>query len=139
VRLPVTLIVDVASSVKGKVENNNIPFWNTGQERLPCFLTMSRYTGSSEQRRLRHLLRQVRIEAGLRQGDLAAKLKQSQSFISKYESGEIRLDLLELQNICRAVGLSLSEFVVRFEGTVNEAKQEIPKSAKTLLGKRQKR
>lgn len=66
--------------------------------------------------RLLELLRQIRIEAGLRQVDLAKRLRQPQSFVSKYESGERRLDLLELQNICLAVGISLSDFVGRFEG-----------------------
>jgi len=79
------------------------------------------------------------MEAGLRQGDLAEKLGQSQSFVSKYESGERRLDLLELQQICRVVGLSLAQFVQRFEGSVHETRQEISKAAKTFLGKRQKR
>jgi transcriptional regulator with XRE-family HTH domain len=79
------------------------------------------------------------MEAGLRQGDLADRLKQTQSFVSKYESGERRLDLLELQQICRAVGLSLAQFVRRFEGSVNEGREEISKAAKTLLGKRPKR
>jgi transcriptional regulator with XRE-family HTH domain len=96
---------------------------------------MSRYTGSAERQKLIALLRDVRTEAGLRQEDLAKKLKQSQSFVSKYESGERRLDLLELKQICRAVGLTLSEFVRRFEG-LSEATQEIPKAAKTFLGKR---
>jgi transcriptional regulator with XRE-family HTH domain len=67
--------------------------------------------------RLLELLREVRIEAGLRQVDLAKKLRQPQSFVSKYESGERRLDLLELSHVCRAVGTSLGEFVRRFEGT----------------------
>jgi transcriptional regulator with XRE-family HTH domain len=66
---------------------------------------------------LLELLRQVRIEAGLRQVDLAKKLRQPQSFISKYESGERRLDLLELHQVCNAVGISLREFVKRFEGS----------------------
>jgi transcriptional regulator with XRE-family HTH domain len=79
------------------------------------------------------------MEAGLRQGDLAKRLKQSQSFVSKYESGERRLDVLEVQQICKAVGLSLGEFVRRFEGSMNEARQNISKPAKTLLGKRPKR
>ena len=100
---------------------------------------MSRYTGTSEQHRLTNLLRQVRMEAGLRQGDLARRLKQSQSFVSKYESGERGLDLLEIQQICSAVGLSLAKFVRRFEGLVNEARPEISKTAKALLGKRPKR
>jgi transcriptional regulator with XRE-family HTH domain len=100
---------------------------------------MSRYTGTSEQHRLTDLLRQIRMEAGLRQGDLAKRLRQSQSFVSKYESGERRLDLLELQQICKAVGSSLGKFVQRFEGPVNEARPKISKTAKALLGKRPKR
>jgi transcriptional regulator with XRE-family HTH domain len=65
---------------------------------------------------LLELLRQVRIDAGLRQVDLAKKLRQPQSFVSKYESGERRLDLLELRQVCAAAGASLQEFVKRFEG-----------------------
>jgi transcriptional regulator with XRE-family HTH domain len=64
---------------------------------------------------LLELLRQVRIEAGLRQIDLANKLRQPQSFVSKYESGERRLDLLELRQVCKATGISLQGFVKRYE------------------------
>jgi transcriptional regulator with XRE-family HTH domain len=70
----------------------------------------------TRQAQLLELLKQVRIEAGLRQVDLAARLKQPQSYISKYESGERRLDLLELNQVCKACGLSLVEFVKRFDG-----------------------
>ena len=70
---------------------------------------------SGHQERLRDLLRRVRVDAGLRQLDLARRVGQPQSFVSKYESGERRLDLLELRQICEAVGLSLGEFVRRFE------------------------
>jgi transcriptional regulator with XRE-family HTH domain len=69
-----------------------------------------------ERNRLLDLLRQVRTEAGLKQIDLAKKLRQPQSFVSKYESGERRLDLLELQQLCIALQISLTEFVRRFEG-----------------------
>ncbi len=65
--------------------------------------------------RLRALLRQVRIEAGLRQIDVAQRLGEAQSFISKYESGERRLDLLELRRVCQAIGITLVDFVHRFE------------------------
>jgi transcriptional regulator with XRE-family HTH domain len=64
---------------------------------------------------LLELLRQVRVEAGLRQVDLAKKLRRPQSFVSKYESGERRLDLLELQQVCSALHISVTEFVKRFE------------------------
>ena len=76
---------------------------------------MGKSIGTSEQKKLLTLLRKVRLDAGLRQIDLAVKLKQPQSYVSKYESGERRLDLLELQQVCFAVGISLVEFAKRFE------------------------
>jgi transcriptional regulator with XRE-family HTH domain len=72
---------------------------------------------SAGQQRLTELLRTLREEAGLRQVDLAAALDVSQSFVSKYESGERRLDLLELQQICGVLGLTLRECVERFEAS----------------------
>lgn len=100
---------------------------------------MSRFTGTTEQLRLRSLLREIRVQAGLKQAELADRLKQSQSFVSKYESGERRLDLLELRDICAAAGLSLAEFVQRFEqSSLNETRLKVPKSAKAFLGKRTK-
>ena len=70
---------------------------------------------TAEQEKLQALLRQVRLGSGLRQSDLAERLAQPQSFVSKYESGERRLDLLELRQVCQAVGISLTDFVNRFE------------------------
>jgi transcriptional regulator with XRE-family HTH domain len=64
---------------------------------------------------LRTILRQIRIDAGLTQVELAAKLKVPQAIISNYERGERRLDLVELSDVCAAVGVSLSDFVKRYE------------------------
>jgi len=100
---------------------------------------MSKFTGTSEQQRLQELLRQIRMNVGLKQTDLAEKLGQSQSFVSKYESGERRLDLLELRQICEALGISLLEFVRKFESSINEGERTLSKSTQTLLGKRAKR
>lgn len=76
---------------------------------------MGKSIGTSEQKKLLALLRRIRLDAGLRQVDLANRLKQPQSFVSKYESGERRLDLLELGQVCLAVGINLGEFVRQFE------------------------
>jgi transcriptional regulator with XRE-family HTH domain len=70
---------------------------------------------SPEQAELLRLLREKRKGAGLSQIELATRLGRSQSFVSKYESGELRLDLVELNLICRALGVSLSSFVRQFE------------------------
>jgi len=60
------------------------------------------------------LLRQIRKDAGLRQLDVASHLNVPQSLVSKYESGERRLDLLELEQVCVACGIDLSGFIKRF-------------------------
>ena len=61
------------------------------------------------------LLRQVRKEAGMRQADVAAKLGVPQSFVSNYESGERRLDILELREVCEVLGITLPTFIKRLE------------------------
>ena len=54
----------------------------------------------------------------MRQVDLAEALGEPQSFVSRFESGERRLDVLELRAVCRALKLSLDEFIRRFEEEV---------------------
>jgi transcriptional regulator with XRE-family HTH domain len=58
-------------------------------------------------------LREARSEVGLTQAELAARLGRPQSFVNKYESGERRLDLIELSEVCKALGISLESFVSR--------------------------
>lgn len=65
--------------------------------------------------RLAALLRQVRLDANLTQLQLAEKIGQAQSYVSKYENGEQRIDLIELEAVCKAVGISLTDFVERYE------------------------
>jgi transcriptional regulator with XRE-family HTH domain len=61
------------------------------------------------------LLREAREEAGVLQADLARKLGKKQGFVSKYELGDRRLDLLDLAEICDALGISFVEFAKRFD------------------------
>ena len=73
---------------------------------------------SAGQEKLQNLLKSTRESAGLTQTALAKKLKRPQSFVSKYECGERRLDLIELREICAALKISLVDFVNRFEKTL---------------------
>ncbi len=66
---------------------------------------------SEEYQQLCALLRQLRREAGLTQVDVAQRLDVPQSFVSKYESGERRLDVIELRHIAEAIDTTL-EIVV---------------------------
>jgi len=78
--------------------------------------------GTREHKILLELLKKTRIEAGFRQVDLAKKLKVPQSMISKYEVGERRIDLLELREICAALGVSLVQVVEQLEHLLSEDK-----------------
>lgn len=57
------------------------------------------------------LLREMRIEAGVTQVQLAEILGQSQSFVSKYERGDRRLDVIQLRTVCQILGSSLTSFI----------------------------
>lgn len=70
---------------------------------------------------LQELLKELRHEKNLTQIDLAAVLEQSQSFVSKYESGERILDILEVRFLCLRLGITLLEFCNRLEGKISEA------------------
>ena len=76
---------------------------------------MDKSIHSFEQNVLQTLLRQIREEAGMRQVDLARLLGKPQSFVSKYEAGERRLDLIEVRQICLVAGTSMASFVERLD------------------------
>ena len=56
-------------------------------------------------------LRQAREEAGLTQVEVAEKLKRPQSFVSKIESGERRVDVVELSALARVYRRPLDFFL----------------------------
>ena len=64
---------------------------------------------SEKQRRLCDLLRRSRIRAGFTQTDLSKKIGRPQSFVAKYEGGERRLDVIELLEITKIIGLPFKE------------------------------
>jgi transcriptional regulator with XRE-family HTH domain len=56
-------------------------------------------------------LREARQQARLTQVDVARKLRRPQSFVSKCESGERRVDVVELAEFARLYRKPLSFFV----------------------------
>lgn len=63
---------------------------------------------------LAQLLRDLRTAAGLTQTEVAGALDKPQSYVSKYESGERRLDLVELADLCPVLGVTLPELAAMF-------------------------
>lgn len=56
-------------------------------------------------------LKQARIDAGLTQVEVAKKLNNHNSYISKSETGERRVDVVELVDFCKIYGISVSELL----------------------------
>jgi transcriptional regulator with XRE-family HTH domain len=53
------------------------------------------------------------VHAGLTQADVAERLKRPQSFISKCESGERRVDVVELQRFADLYRKDLDYFIAK--------------------------
>jgi transcriptional regulator with XRE-family HTH domain len=57
------------------------------------------------------LLIKARKNAGVTQEQLAKRLHRPQSFVSKYENGERRLDVIELLQILQTIGVEPINFI----------------------------
>ena len=66
---------------------------------------------SKEHKAIVARLRRARMDAGLKQVDAAKKLRKQQSYISRCESGEHRLDVIELREFARLYGKPLEFFM----------------------------
>ncbi len=72
---------------------------------------MNKTIRTKEYARFVEKLRKARLEAGLKQIEVAKKLKRPQSYISRVESGEYRLDILEVKRFAKIYGKSVDYFV----------------------------
>jgi transcriptional regulator with XRE-family HTH domain len=65
-------------------------------------------------KKFRELLVEVRKAAGLTQSELSQRLSRPQSFVSKYERGERRLDVVEFADVARALSVDPVKFLTKF-------------------------
>lgn len=66
--------------------------------------------------KLRAALVQARLANGMTQAAVANVLGRQQSFVSKYESGERTLDVIEFIKICRVVQIDPATLISRLQG-----------------------
>lgn len=72
---------------------------------------MSKSIYSKEYKNTIEKLKKARIGIGLKQEEVAAKLKKPQSYISKIERGERRIDIVELQNLAKIYEKEINYFI----------------------------
>lgn len=77
---------------------------------------MTNKTWDEDREKLRELLKELRKnEADLTQVELSQALGRPQSYVSKYETGERKLDYVEIIDICDALGVSMKRFNSLYE------------------------
>lgn len=62
---------------------------------------------------LQRALTEVRQGNGLTQQEVASRVGKPQSFVSKYESGERRLDVVEWLDVCAALRVEPASIIQR--------------------------
>jgi transcriptional regulator with XRE-family HTH domain len=67
----------------------------------------------------RSMLVAAREEAGLTQVNIAERLGKPQSFVSKYERGERRLDFTEFVELADLLEIDIADFVNRYQSTIS--------------------
>lgn len=72
---------------------------------------MNKSVYSKEYKKTMEKLKKARIEAGLKQEEVAKKLKKPQSYISKIERGERRIDIKEMHDIAKIYKKDINYFV----------------------------
>jgi transcriptional regulator with XRE-family HTH domain len=71
---------------------------------------------STRYKRLLRALKDARIAAGLTQADAAERLNKPQSFVSKCEAGERRIDVIEFLEYCRIYDTSADGILAAING-----------------------
>ena len=72
---------------------------------------MSKSIYSKDYRNTIEKLKKARLDAGLKQEDVARKLKKPQSYISKIERGERRVDIAELKELAKVLKKDINYFL----------------------------
>lgn len=65
------------------------------------------------------MLISAREQAGLTQVEVAKKLAKPQSFVSKYERGERRLDFTEFIELAGLFEINISDFVAQYQSDIS--------------------
>ncbi len=70
---------------------------------------------SHEYKLFQQQLRLAREGQGISQNELARRLQTTQGYISKFENGDLRLDIAQIRAFCQAIGIPFLELMRRYD------------------------
>jgi transcriptional regulator with XRE-family HTH domain len=76
---------------------------------------------SSEYQTLLTHLRKARKAAHLTQVEVAKRLNRSQGYVNKVETGERRMDVVQLREFCAAIGADFVDFIRTYDDAIKNA------------------
>lgn len=88
----------------------------------------------SEYAALGSCLAEARKQAGVTQDELAARLEKPQSFVSAYERGQRRVDVLELLLILRAIKADPQAVFAKIVGLAHPTARRKPQQQRGASG-----
>ena len=91
-------------------------------------MSKSAFTWSNDE--FRALLKELRVNKRLTQADVAEALRLPQSYVSKVETGERRMDFVETAAFCDAIGVDLAAFAKLFSERVSRGRMPARRGAK---------
>ena len=68
------------------------------------------------------VLRRVREEAGITQVELAERLRQTQTYVSKCERGQRRVDVVEFRGFCKQLNVSIDDFMSKLDAEIGSGR-----------------
>lgn len=97
---------------------------NCRSERKAAILTQVSKSKIAEADSLfRELLKELRLAQNITQVQLARRLRRPQSYVSKFENGERRLDFVETVFLCDALGVKLENVARTFSRRFNAVRR----------------
>ena len=88
---------------------------------MGTFQSIHNSVHSQEYKVFQQQLRLAREQQGISQNELAGRLQTTQGYISKCESGDLRLDVAQIRAFCAALEISFPDFMQQYDDAVRRA------------------
>lgn len=88
-----------------------MPVWHTTIWNIPYYVKMTKSIFTDDHLYVIEKLKEARLDAGMNQEDVADMLGKTQSYLSKIEAGQRRIDIPQLREFSRLYKKDITYFI----------------------------